>query len=286
VSVVGGAHGALTGVHVVSIAVNVPGPVAASRLARLGARVTKVEPPTGDPLSRYSPSWYDELRRGIDVETLDLRSAPGRERLEVLLAAADVFITSSRPSSLARLGLEPRGVAARHAHLCQVAIVGHAEPDQEQSGHDLTYQVASGVLRPPELPRVLVADLAGAERVVTAALALLMERTTTGRGGRADVALAEAARDFAVPVRVGLTSAGGVLGGSHPGYAWYRASDGWVAVAALEPRFAECLAALVAPKTCDSTALSEVFATRNCVAWNAWAKEEDMPLVAVRDESS
>lgn len=37
----------LIGVTVVSLAVNLPGPLAAARLAELGAAVTKVEPATG-----------------------------------------------------------------------------------------------------------------------------------------------------------------------------------------------------------------------------------------------
>lgn len=40
-------YAALIGVTVVSLAVNLPGPLAAARLAELGAAVTKVEPATG-----------------------------------------------------------------------------------------------------------------------------------------------------------------------------------------------------------------------------------------------
>ncbi|HEY1528891.1 MAG TPA: CoA transferase, partial [Candidatus Angelobacter sp.] len=38
----------LQDVKIVSLALNVPGPVAAARLTSLGAEVTKVEPPGGD----------------------------------------------------------------------------------------------------------------------------------------------------------------------------------------------------------------------------------------------
>lgn len=40
----------LTGIEVVSLGVNLPRPLAAARLAELGASVVEVEPPTGDPL--------------------------------------------------------------------------------------------------------------------------------------------------------------------------------------------------------------------------------------------
>ena len=37
----------LKGIKIVSLALNAPGPVAAARLTKLGAEVTKIEPPSG-----------------------------------------------------------------------------------------------------------------------------------------------------------------------------------------------------------------------------------------------
>jgi alpha-methylacyl-CoA racemase len=88
---------------------------------------------------------------------------------------------------------------------------------------------------------VLVADLAGAERAVSAALLLLFTRERGRGAGYAQVALSEAAQSFAEPLRQGLTAPGGVLGGGFPGYRTYRARDGYVALAALEPHFWERL---------------------------------------------
>ena len=74
----------LTGIRVVSTAGNLPGPLAAARLHDLGAQVTKVEPPSGDPLRAVAPGAYDELVAGQEVVTLDLRDDAGRERLAAL----------------------------------------------------------------------------------------------------------------------------------------------------------------------------------------------------------
>ena len=131
----------------------------------------------------------------------------------------------------------PRIPASAH-----VAIVGHVSPD-DTPGHDLTYAAAHGLLAPPLLPRTLVADLGGAERAVSTALALLLARERTGEAARAEVALADAAAAFSAPLRHGLTAGGGVLGGGYPLYGLYRARDGWVALAALEPHFRERLLA-------------------------------------------
>jgi crotonobetainyl-CoA:carnitine CoA-transferase CaiB-like acyl-CoA transferase len=65
----------LEGVRVVSSATNVPGPVALARLVALGAKALKVEPPAGD---LAAPAWYDALRAGQQVVTLDLKRHEGR----------------------------------------------------------------------------------------------------------------------------------------------------------------------------------------------------------------
>src|SRR4051812_33994599 len=87
----------LDGVRVVTVAQNVPGPLAAARMRRAGARVTKVEPPEGDPFLALSAEWHTELHEGIAIERLDLKSDAGRARMAVLLDDADIFLTSQRP---------------------------------------------------------------------------------------------------------------------------------------------------------------------------------------------
>jgi crotonobetainyl-CoA:carnitine CoA-transferase CaiB-like acyl-CoA transferase len=79
-----------------------------------------------------------------------------------------------------------------------------------------------------------------------------------------------------------LTPKGRILGGGSPFYNLYRTSDGWIAVAALEPRFAERLLAefeLIAP---DRDALEKAFRRRSAAEWETWAAERDLPIVAVR----
>lgn len=213
----------LWGVRVVTPAVNVPGPVAAARLCELGASVTKVEPPGGDPLEAVSPAWYHELSAGQEVVRLDLKQTEDRAALDDLLGRADVLLTASRPAALNRLGLAWPGLHERFPRLAWVAIVGHAAPHADASGHDLTYVASVGLLDPPRLPRTLLADLAGAERAVSAALALLYARERGQDAGYAEVSLAEAARSFAEPLRHGLTRPGGLLNGGLPAYNVYRA---------------------------------------------------------------
>ena len=276
----------LQGLRALTLAINVPGPAAAARLRALGAGVVKVEPPGGDPLARTCPAWYDALRAGQEVVRLDLKGPGDRARLDDLLAATDLLLTAQRPGALGRLGLGWDALHARYPRLSQVAIVGHPAPHEETPGHDLTYLAAAGLLSPPALPRTLLADLAGAERAASAALALLLGRERGQGGGYAQVALAEVAESFADPLRHGVTRPDGVLGGALPGYNLYRAADGWVAVAALEPHFRRRLEQElgVADASCED--LARIFRARPATEWERRAAERDLPIAVVRDELS
>lgn len=268
---------------VATLAVNVPGPVAVARLRELGAAVTKVEPPGGDPLARFSPAWYDSLAAGQRVRRLDLKSTGDREELDKVLSEADLLLTSSRPASLERLGLSRERLQAAYPRLSQVAIVSHPSPGADEPGHDLTYFAGWGLLSPPDLPRTLTADLAGAERAVSAALGLLLGRERGLEAGYAEVALSEAAASFAAPLVYGLTSPGGVLGGGFAGYGMYRASDGWISVAALEEHFLEKLLSELGLEAASREALEAAFSERPAEWWERWAAERGLPVAAVRD---
>lgn len=269
----------LLGIRVVSIALNLPAPATARRLVGLGASVTKVEPPGGDPMASYHAAWYAALSSGQDVRRIDLKDPAGRVALDSLLGGSDVLLTSSRPSALARLGLDWPRLSVRHPRLSHVAITGYPAPDADRTGHDLTYLASEGLLTPPEMPLSLVADLAGAERAVSAVLALLLAREREGAPGYAEVSLAEVARDLAEPLRMGITAPGGLLGGGFPAYGLYRAADGWIAVAALEPHF---LAALEREVGTTAAVMADAFAKRPVKHWESRGVELDIPMVGVK----
>jgi crotonobetainyl-CoA:carnitine CoA-transferase CaiB-like acyl-CoA transferase len=274
----------LDDIHVLSLAVNLPGPLAAARLRDLGATVVKVEPPQGDAFASACPGWYRALHERVEILRLDLKDAAGRAQVEERLARTDLLLTSFRPAALQRLGLSWAELAVRHPRLCQVAILGHPPPDEDLAGHDLTYQARLGLVEPPYLPRVVIADLAGAQEAVLAALAVLLARER-GQGARySPVSLADAAARFAEPLRRGLTTPAGILGGGFPGYSLYRTCSGWVALAALEPHFQARLTSELSLAAFSHEELQRVFLTRTATEWEAWAATHDLPLAAVRPE--
>ena len=273
----------LEGIQILTLATNLPGPVAAAELHRLGATVVKVEPPAGDALAGASPRWYELLHRGQTVLRLDLKGDEGRQQLEQWLGRCDLLLTATRPAALRRLGLDWAALHVRHPRLCQVALLGEPPPHEDRPGHDLTYQARAGLLQPPRLPRTCLADLGGARQVVCTALALLLARER-GQGAQyAHVSLAEAADDFADPWRHGLCTPDGALGGACPGYNLYRAREGWIALAALEPHFWDKLTRELGLSAPGRGQLEQAFLTRTAEEWEAWAAARDLPLVRVRE---
>jgi crotonobetainyl-CoA:carnitine CoA-transferase CaiB-like acyl-CoA transferase len=216
------------------------------------------------------------------VITLDLKDAGGRDELGRLLSEADLLLASYRPSALRRLGLDWETLHARFPKLCFAGIIGYPPPNEEKSGHDLTYLAETGLVTPPELPSTLFVDLAGAERCVSEALALLLHAARGAEGRCASISLYDCAKDLTAPLKAGLTSRGGVLGGGSPFYALYETSDGWIAIAALEPHFGQRLMAELGVKTAEHSAFAEVFRTRSASEWEEWAVARDLPMVKVR----
>jgi len=104
----------LSDLRVIELGVWVAAPSAAALLADWGADVIKVEPPAGDPMRHVFGSLgidsdmpnpaFSLDNRGKRSVVLNLRLHEDRERLEDLLASADVFISNLRPDALDGLG--------------------------------------------------------------------------------------------------------------------------------------------------------------------------------------
>ena len=291
----------LNGITVLTFAVNLPGPLAAARLTGLGARVIKVEPPTGDPLEGAVAAYYRQLTQGQDIRRVDLKTAEGAKALRALAAEADVLLTAMRPRAAAALGLPE--LVDEHG-LVHVEIVGFAGDRADVPGHDLTYQAAHATLVPGTMPTVPIADVLGGEHAALEALAGLRELETrhaaaqgaaaqgAGAQGRAGqdanephtggivrrVVLDEAAAWAAGPARHGLSAPGGHLGGGSPFYRTYATADGHIAVACIEPHFAKALAVQLGS---EHEVLERAFAAETTAHWIAFAQTHDLPIEAV-----
>ncbi len=202
----------LRGIRILSLALNVPGPMALLRLAAMGARCTKVEPPGGDPMYHYNPEAYDGIHQGIRRLTLDLRTEAGQKALDKHLARTDVLLTSFRPSGLARLGLDWKPLHKRHPALSQVAIVGAPGARAEEPGHDLTYMAENDLVTGLDLPPTLYADMGGSLMASEAVLQAVLHKQRSGKGVYLEVALSSASAYLGLPRSWGLTQPSGAGG--------------------------------------------------------------------------
>ncbi len=282
----------LRGTRIVSLALNLPGPAALRRLADMGARCTKVNPPAGDPMQHYTPAGYAQLHAGIAERTLDLKDARGQAALHRLLASTDVLLTSFRPSALAKLGLGWTSLHPRYPTLSLVQVVGAPGPLAEIPGHDLTYQAEVDLVPGLTLPASLFADMGGALMASEAVLQAVLLQKTTGQGTRHEVALSSAAAWLALPRQWQMTTPQGAVGGAHAGYRIYPCRNGRVAVAALEAHFAQRLCEAAGVKIAHPVkdlfkpavhrAIAAFLAGKTRQALDALATAKDIPLLTLR----
>jgi crotonobetainyl-CoA:carnitine CoA-transferase CaiB-like acyl-CoA transferase len=250
----------LTGVRVLDLSRLLPGPFATMILAGLGAEVVKVEDLHGGDYMRWMPpehgdssAMFTSINRDKRSLRLDLKSPRGRDLFLDLAERSHAVLESFRPGVMERLGL---GLAALHERnprlvLCSISGFGQDGPDRLRAGHDLNYLARSGVLAltgggggRPAIPGVQMGDFGGGSLgAVVAILAALRHAEHTGQGGHCDVSMLDGLLSWMSPhiaaVQKGAPAGAGamLLNGAHPCYRVYRCADGWITVAALEPKF-------------------------------------------------
>ena len=248
----------LSGLRVLDLTRNLPGPFATRLLADLGATIVKVEPPEGDP-ARPLVALFEALNHGKDCRTIDFRSSADLDRLRAWVQEADVLLDSFRPGVLQGLGLDVATLHALNPRLVMVSITGYGQhgPWAQKAGHDLNFMALSGVLdqmRAPTgelaLSNVQWGDLAGGSAMACiAVLAAVFEAQKTGQGRQLDVSMVhglhaqlvmpKATGAMLAPLLGRRPGAGeDLLNGVLPCYNLYATQDGrHLAVGALEFKF-------------------------------------------------
>ncbi|MGB3289796.1 MAG: CoA transferase, partial [Burkholderiaceae bacterium] len=189
----------LAGIRVLDLTRVLAGPVSTRFLAGYGAQVLRIDPPFWT-----EPGMVPEVTLGKRCAQLDLRIPGHLERLESLLAGADVLVHGYRADALERLGL---GAAARQrirpglVDVCLDAY-GWTGPWHERRGFDSLVQMSCGIAeagmrhfgkeRPTPLP-VQALDQATGYLMAAAVLDGLAARLRTGRGSRTRLSLARTA---------------------------------------------------------------------------------------------
>ena len=260
----------LAGISILDLSRLLPGPMATLMLADMGAHVTKIEEPGGDPARAIGPAapgmpshFFQLANRGKTLLRLDFKQAAQREQFLSMVERADVVIESFRPGVMARLGLGWDTLKARNPQLvlCSISGYGQNGPMAAMAGHDINYLASAGILEQiagtngkPVLPNLQIADLlGGAQTAVQGVLAALLAVKMGGSGRCVDVSMSHASFGCHVMPLVAVKSTGqsaapglDLLTGGVACYNIYRTADArFMAVGALELKFWEVFCSVI-----------------------------------------
>jgi CoA:oxalate CoA-transferase len=242
------ADGVLSGIKVIDLSEQVPGPYATRLLAGLGAEVIKVERPDAGDRLRQRPVMFAAENRGKRDLSIDLKAADGRDALLRVIATADVLVETYRPGVMDRLGLGFDVLLEVNPQIIYLSISGYGAtgPYRNLPGHDFQYLSFAGAIPPPKsyfaadyVPTTLPAADMGAS--LYSVLAVVRPAGFAGR--HLDVAMSDCTLALMEPrIAEALseqTSADALI---RPGYGVYLTADErYVSIGALEDHFWERL---------------------------------------------
>jgi len=250
----------LDGLLVLDFSQFLAGPVAAVRLADLGARVIKIERPgTGDigrtlafagrVLDGDTVSFH-AMNRNKQSITADLKVAPDLAYVTDLVARADVIIQNFRPGVMERIGLDYETVRAINPSIVYASATGYGSegPWRDRPGQDLLAQSISGLpwlsgsKEDGPIPVGLsIADHLLSCHIAQGVTALLVRRFRTGEGGLVESSLLESMLDLQfelLSTKLNDDSIQVERHGEHSAHAFlaapygtYPTSDGYIALA-------------------------------------------------------
>ena len=194
----------LAGLTVVGFEQAVAGPLCTRHLADLGARVIKVEHPSGGDFSRsYNQavkglsSYFVWLNRSKESVAVDAKTPGGAEVIRRLIGSADVVVQNLSPGAAARLGVAAEQVVAANPRAVAVDISGYGTggTHDHKRAYDLLVQAEGGVCsitgtgQHPAKAGAPLADLGAALYALSGILAAIFARERTGHGAALQVAM-------------------------------------------------------------------------------------------------
>lgn len=188
----------LSGVRVLSMAEQLPGPYATLLLADLGADVILIERPgSGDPSRRFE-GLFASLNRNKRSVVLNLKDAQDKQRFLELVDTADVVMEGFRPGVMKRLGLDADTLRQRKPSLvfASISAFGQDGPLASVVGHDLSIQGVAGMVKVPPgqesracVPTLPLADIASGMFAALGVVSALLARERGQPGQTLDVSM-------------------------------------------------------------------------------------------------
>lgn len=205
----------LDGILVLDFSQFLAGPVAALRLADLGARVIKIERPVTGDIGRTLAF----AGREIDGETVsfhamnrnkqsfaaNLKDPDDLAAVKELVAQADVLIQNFRPGVMERIGLDYASVERLNPGIVYGSVTGYGEtgPWKDRPGQDLLAQSISGLPwltgsrgDGPNPVGLSIADHLASCHLALGISAALVRKFRTGEGAHVQTSLLESMLDL------------------------------------------------------------------------------------------
>lgn len=205
----------LNGILVLDFSQFLAGPVAAMRLADLGARVIKIErPETGDigrtlafagRMADGDTVSFHAMNRNKESVAADLKDPADLAFVRELVQHADVILENFRPGVMRRLGLDYDSVRELNPRIVFASATGYGTtgPWAGRPGQDLLAQSLSGLTwvnshdgATPTPVGLAIADHLLSCHIAHGVTALLLRRERTGRGGLVESSLLEGMLDL------------------------------------------------------------------------------------------
>lgn len=200
--------GVLAGLRVLETATVLAGPAVGMFLAECGARVLKLEPPTGDvtrqwTLPEENPSqgrsaYFCSVNWGKASLQSHLNDPDEQAVFRLLLAEADLLISNNLPHQEKSLGLDWETLHALNPRLIAARINGYG-PSSSRPGYDSLIQAESGYVSmngpmggPGHKMPVALMDVLAAHQLKEALLLALLQRGQDGLGREVRVSLLDA----------------------------------------------------------------------------------------------
>ena len=195
----------LEDIVVVDAATFLAGPGAATMLGDFGAKVIKIEPPSGDGyrglVGRYPVPYHWLLTsRNKQSLALDLTKDAGQELMHKLIAKADVMTTNMMQPQLERYQITFPTLQAINPRLVYAHITGYGDegPEADRRAFDVTgWWARSGMMefirdpdQTPLMPAPGMGDHSTATALFGAIMSGLYKRERTGKGCHVSTSLA------------------------------------------------------------------------------------------------
>lgn len=188
---------------VVDLTQSIAGPVCTQLLGEMGARVIKVEPPSGDNFRNLmGGSMFTPFNHGKQSVCVDLKTNGGHAIVTELVDEADVVVESFRPGVLEKYDLDYQSVREQNEDIiyCSLSGFGRTGPYSLYPGYDPCVQAVSGLMaitgyldRPPVRIRASLIDCGTGANAAYAILAAIRQRDRGGSGTEIDISLFDVA---------------------------------------------------------------------------------------------